>query len=105
MEANTMVLGILLSARLILSISFGNRVIKADSTFMTAPQLSVDTVSESYSTDSITENGTPVNSNSMQQGVKYSLSDADAEYMSAVEKGDTETAQMMVDKVAREPSP
>lgn len=33
--------------------------------------------------------------------IRYSLSEADTEYMSAVEKGDTETAQRLVDEAAK----
>ena len=47
-------------------------IIKTDSPIMTAPQLSVDAVSESVSTDIISKNKPTVNNNSTQESKNYS---------------------------------
>ena len=62
-------------------------IIETDSPIMTAPQLSVDTVSESVPKYSISPDGSVVNKN---------LVETDRAYISAVENGDTETAQKMI---------
>ena len=89
---------------------------ETDSPIMTAPQLSVDTVSESVSNPNVSQDTPKVNTHYTQESENYSspeqdndgnsysfeiTPEQDAEYLDAVNNGDMETAQRMVDEAAR----
>lgn len=82
---------------------FANKFRKTDAAFVVSNKLA-DMYSRALgSTDgNILSKERNVNSNSMQNSKKYSVtSDSDAVYLSAVRRGDTETAQRMVDTAAQ----